>query len=247
MTKKNWVKDFLESSPWALGAIALAAVLTFLLTAIDQGWRVWERFRATKEVPAMEIARLSAFVLAPVTPEMREVPEVRSIQELSGMFRDMNLDRVPLWPVQLLVMNPTKETINLHSCRMRVTLPPDAYKGIKAFGPLESREYFFSDAIASLETRAAGKPIAVAPSEAKRVQLYFLFVLLDRLRINPEKKNSAFWTFENPTAVVVTCRDQARRELSGTSTIYGSIIPRAEDTTTGKPPAPPKPPSKKME
>jgi hypothetical protein len=124
---------------------------------------------------------------------------------------------------------------------MRAVLPPDAYKGIKAFGPLESTEYFFSDAIASLETRAAGKPIAVAPAEAKRVQLYFLFVLLDRLRINPEKKESAFWAFENPTTVVVTCRDQARRDLRATSTIYGSIIPRADDTVTEKPPASPKP------
>jgi hypothetical protein len=241
MAKRNPVKDFLESSPWALGGIAFAAVASFLLTLADGGWRIYDRIKATSEVPTIEVARFGAFVLAPVTPAMQEDPHVRAVQGFSRILRDSDPSRVPLWPVQLLVLNPTKDTINLHSCRLRISLPVGVYTGVKTLGniPLESSEYFFSDAIASVEARAAGKPIAIAAGEAKRVQLYFLFALLDHLR-EKGKEEDAFTSFRPPVTAVVTCRDQARRELSATSTIYGTILPESQR----QPAADAKPPRK---
>jgi hypothetical protein len=127
---------------------------------------------------------------------------------------------------------------------MRVTLPTELYAGVKTFGsiPLESSEYFFSDALASIEARAAGKTIAVAAGDAKRVQLYFLFTLLGNLREKPETQDNTFGPFSrSPVTAVVTCRDQARRELTATSSIYGSILPES----LRKPAAAVKPPEEK--
>jgi hypothetical protein len=219
---RNWVKDSLESSPWALGAVVAAAVLAFLFTMLELGWRLFDRAGASPHAPTMEIAGLGRLRLVPVTPAMQEVELVRSALEISGFAGGSDGKRVPLWPVQLRVLNPTRDAINLHGCSMRVILPLDAYKGVKLLGPLESSEYFLSDAIASVEARAAGKPITIDPGEAKRMQLYFLFAVLTQTR-QPGKTGSSPAVFSDPAIAEVACRDEAGRELVAKSTVYGDL------------------------
>lgn len=227
---RNPVKDFLESSPWALGAVVAAAVLAFAFTLLDLGLRLSDRLAVRSAAPAMEIARLGRFLLVPATPAMQKMALVRNVQEISGLAGGPDGSRVPLWPVELQVLNPTGAAIHLHACTMRVTLPLDMYKGVKFGSPLESSEYFLSDALASVEARAAGKPIKVAPGEAKRMHLYFIFALLSRPQQRDKPASPA--AFSEPAVAAVSCRDDAGRELVARSTVYGDIsveaAPRAK-------------------
>ena len=219
---RNWVKDSLESSPWALGVVVAAAMLAFLFTVLDLGVRLFDRLGASPHSPTMDIAGLGGLRLVPVTPAMQKIELVRSALEISGLAGGADGKRVPLWPVELRVLNPTRKAINLHGCSMRVILPLDAYKGVKLLGPLESSEYFLSDAIASVEARAAGKPITIDAGEAKRMQLYFLFAPLAQPR-QPAKTGSSPAVFSDPAVAEVACSDEAGRELVAKSTVYGDL------------------------
>ncbi len=228
---RNPVKDLLESSPWALGAVAVAALVACVLTALQLGLRISERVGVGGDAPVMEIARLGRFMLVPATPAMQKIALVRSVQELSGLAGGAEGNRVPLWPVELQVLNPARDALNLHGCRMRVTLPLDTYKGVKVLSPLESSEYFLTDALAGADAEAAGKPAQIAPGEAKRMPLYFVFALLTRSQ--PRDKPSSPAAFSVPAVVEVTCRDDAGRELLARSMVYGDISVQAP----GKKPA----------
>ena len=218
---RNPVKDLLESSPWALGAVIAAALLAFTFTLLDLGWRLSDRLGAKAQAPAMEIARLGRFLLVPATPAMQKIALVRNVQEISGLAGGPEGNRVPLWPVELHVLNPAREALNLHGCRMRVTLPLHTYKGVKVLSPLESSDYFLTDAIASADAEAAGKPVQIAAGEAKRMPLYFVFALLTR--VQPRDKPSSPAAFSEPAVVEVSCRDDAGRELLARSLVYGDI------------------------
>jgi hypothetical protein len=232
---RNWVKEFLESSPWALGAVVAAALLALAFTVLELGSRLWDRLGAKSDAPAMEIAGLGRFLLAPTTPAMQRIALVRSVQEISGLTGGPHRNRVPLWPVHLQVLNPTRAAINLHGCSMRVTLPLDMYKGVKLGSALESSEYFLSDAVASVDARAAGKPIKIQAGEAKRMQLYFIFALLSRPPQRDKPASPA--AFTEPAIAEVSCRDDAGRELVARSMVYGDIS--VESPPRGRKPARP--------
>jgi hypothetical protein len=229
---RNPVKDLLESSPWALGAVAAAALVACVLTALQLGLRIAERAGTGGDAPVMEIARLGRFMLVPATPAMQKIALVRSVQELSSGLAGAEGNRVPLWPVELQVLNPGRDALNLHGCRMRLTLPLHTYKGVKVLSPLESAEYFLTDALAGADAQAAGKPVQIAPGEAKRVPLYFVFALLTRFQARDKPSSPA--AFAEPAVVEVTCRDDAGRELLARSTVYGDISVQAPSKKPAK-------------
>jgi hypothetical protein len=237
MAERNWVKDFLESSPWALGAIAIGAVLSFLITAVEGGLRVYDRITSNAPMPAIQIVETSGFLLVPVTKDMETLPLVRGAQAFGALFIDSDTKRIPLWPAKTLILNPTKEAINLHTCKMTVNLPSGRFEGVKYLGAnakIESTLYFLSDA-APPNTKGANQPISVSPNEAKHVRLYFLFPVLYHLREKPQTPAEQLknW-FENPVTMEVTCMDTARREIRALATIFESIVP-AERRSQEKP------------
>lgn len=67
----------------------------------------------------------------------------------------------------------------------------------------------------------AGKPIVVGPAEAKRVQVFFLFASIPRHSSEPNFEFKG--TFPPAVVAEISCKDQARRDLRTTSTIFGSI------------------------
>lgn len=228
MANRNWVKDFLEASPWALGAVAFGAVLTFVMTAAETGLRVYERVTSTAPTPTREIVETSGFLLVSVTKEMEDVPLVRNAQKFTALFKESDPKRLPLWPMRLLVLNPTKESINLHTCRMAVSLPPALLSGVKfPSGRAESTLYFLSDTLPP-KAQAADEPILVEPTKAKHVRLFFLFPLLDHLKEKPQTdvERLKSW-FDSPVTAEITCRDTAKRELRATATIFERITPHA--------------------
>jgi hypothetical protein len=130
-------------------------------------------------------------------------------------------DRVAVWPVQLLILNPASDRLNVHSCRMTVRMP-----GVKW---AQSDEYFVSDT-PMLDGKTAGQPIHVEAKEAKRVQLMFVFAALEQMAVvvPKEETEKPFYIFENKSLADITCRDQARRELRTTSTMWGSLLPETD-------------------
>ena len=76
--RRNRVKEFLDRSPWALGAVVIAAVLSFLLSAVDQGWRLYERVKAPEPaLSAIEIVSQRGFEMVETT-EAQGRREVRT-------------------------------------------------------------------------------------------------------------------------------------------------------------------------
>jgi hypothetical protein len=227
MPKRNAVKEFLESSPWALAAVAFAAVASFLLSSIEAGLRIYERMQTRSEIATLEVADLRGFLLIVPSKAMADVPAVRQALGASkawvGMFKSAAnpSGRVAVWPVQLLILNPTSEPLNVHSCRMTVRLV-----GVKfAF----SAEYFLSDT-PIVESKTAGLPIRVEARDAKRVQLMFVFGGLEHMAaVKPATGAPAMQdAFTSNEVVDISCRDQARRELRTTSTMWGSVLPEAD-------------------
>lgn len=231
MAKRNPVKDFLESSPWALGAVSFAAVASFILSGAEQGWKIYDRMREQSELPTVEVADLRGFLLIVPPKSMQEIPAIRAAIEGAKSIAvaipqaPPPSGRVAVWPVQLLILNPIGDPLNVHSCRMSITIP-----GVKWS---QSQEYFVSDT-PILEARQAGQPIRVERKEAKRVQLMFVFSALEQMAVPDLPKSPKLdWEFlHNKSVAEISCRDQARRELRTTSTMWGSILPETDSEGT---------------
>lgn len=216
MTKKrNQVKEFLDHSPWALGAVVVAAVLSFLLSAGDQIWRLYERLK-TPEPPASSIEILSqrGYEMVEATNALRNIPIIQavlhSIDSIQKIQKEpeLTLEKIPLWPVELLVLNPTKDRLNLHSCTLHVRYP-----GLML--PSVSFGYFVSDSF-HLNAEDFGRIVQIEPQGAHKVRLIFVFADIQY------KKHQELSLF-NPAYIDLLCKDQERREIRTTYPVYSSI------------------------
>jgi hypothetical protein len=217
MARRRNLREWLESSPWVVLAGLIAAILTFLLNVGEQGWRLYERITAKAPLPAIEVTAQRGYFLIRPTPEMLKLEVVQQVlsaeKSLTEILRPRPLTgRVPVWPVQLLVLNPTREKLNLHSCRMFVRAEPEIKMAI-SFG------YFVSDTI-DLKADDEERLFVVEPEGARQVQLMFVFAGL------PEAPRTKFDLFK-PGYLDVSCRDQTRREIRTTYPIYSTL--RAAD------------------
>ena len=209
--QRNRVKEFLDKSPWALGTVVIAAVLSFLLSAVDQSWRLYERVKApAPALSTIEVASQRGFEMVETTEALRKIlviQQVLSVYETLGKPPSVPR-RVPMWPVELLVLNPTKEKLNLHSCQMLVRAP-----GFKL--PSYSFGYFVSDS-AHPSAEDSGRIIDVEPQGARKVRLIFVF---GDLQFRKQQELSFF----KPAHIDLMCRDQGRREVRTTYPIYSRI------------------------
>jgi len=213
--QRNRVKEFLDRSPWALGAVVIAAIFSFLLSAAEQGWRLYERVRAAPPpLGAIEVASQRGFLMVETTEDLRNIPVIRQVLSSEQFVHEAlrkpppATGRVPMWPVELLVLNPTKEKLNLHSCQMLVREPGNTFPSF-SFG------YFVSDGV-DIRAGDSGRIIDVEPQGARRVRLIFIFA---DLHYRQHQKPSLF----NPAHIDILCRDQGRREVRTTYPIYSHI------------------------
>ncbi len=213
--QRNRVKEFLDKSHWALGAVVVAAVLSFFLSAVDQGWKLYERVKISPlALSTIEVVSQRGFDMVETTEALRKIPVIQQMLSSDKLFHEMlrkpppATGRVPMWPVELLVLNPTKEKLNLHSCQMLARAP-----GFKL--PSYSFGYFLSDS-AHPGAEDSGRIIDVEPQGARKVRLIFVFA---DLHYRQHQELSLF----NPAHIDIACRDQGRRELRTTYPIYSNI------------------------
>lgn len=213
--KRNRVKEFLDKSPWALGAVVFAAVLSFFMSAVDQGWRLYERVKApTPARSAIEVVSQRGFDMVQPTDALRKIPVIQQVLSSDKFVHEALrkpppvTGRVPMWPVELLVLNPTKEKLNLHSCQMLVRAP-----GFKL--PSFSFGYFVSDSTQP-SAEDSGRIINVEPEGALKVRLIFVFA---DLHYRQHQELSLF----NPAHIDLACKDQGRREVRTTYPVYSGI------------------------
>src|SRR5688500_19120004 len=119
--KRNLVKEWLEASPWALGRVAGGAVLTFALTAAEQGLRLYERVMppATKEA-SLEVSLRGGYLSVVPTVSMRSDAEVQRLLEIqkraAGMWgKSLEASgKLAVWPAEVEVAKSTKERGVVH-------------------------------------------------------------------------------------------------------------------------------------
>ena len=223
MNAKTWLNSSL-----VLFAGAIAAVLTFILNIFEQGWRIKETVMApAPPQPGIRVEDQRPYFSAPVSFELHKIPSVRDLIELEKHVKLMFQDeakppprgQVGVWPARLLVLNPSKQKLTLHSCRVLVQRDSPFVS--------QSITYFLGDAIEKIRADRAGEFIEVDPDGARRVDVLFLFPpatfdlgsrfwgnlkdLTEKLKGGITEPRSALNRLD------IQCEDQAGRIL-GTST-----------------------------
>jgi len=213
--QRNRVKELLDKSHWALGAVIAAAVLSFLLSAIDQSWKLYERFKTPPPaLGTIEVIGQRGFEMVETTEALRKIPVIQQVLGSDKFVHEAlrkpppSTGRIPMWPVEMLVLNPTKEKLNLHSCQMIARAP-----GFKL--PSFSFGYFVSDS-AQPAPEDSGRIIDVEPQGARKARLIFVFA---DIHYRHHQELSLF----NPGHIDIACRDQSRREIRTTHPIYSGF------------------------
>ena len=210
---KRKLKEWLESSPWVVLAGIVAAVLTFMINAGEQGWALYEKFTAKKPPePSVEVASQRGFYVVRPTAEALKIPSVRNVFEGEKAIAKLLVKPppvtgvVPLWPVQLLVLNPTKERLSLHSCTMHVYAPEMKL-------PAFSFGYFVSEKL-ELTATDEERLITIEPEGAQHIHVVFLMADIHR------RQYAAPEYYSKPNRLDISCKDQSRREITARHTFY---------------------------
>ena len=162
------IKKLIE--PWILIVGALAAIFT----AIEQGRRIWKDVTAPPPPQAaMRLDGQRPFFTARPSEELLKVPNIRGVQSVEKIVAQMLIDSPPitgevaLWPIRLLVLNPSKDELTLHSCKVFAEGPNPFVSGSVA--------YFLGNALEKLQAANVDPFIEVEPDSARRADVMFVF------------------------------------------------------------------------
>jgi hypothetical protein len=218
MTKRS-LKERLEESPWFLAAGVVAAVLTFLIEVADKGVELYEKVTTKPPAAVIEVASARGYHLVSPTERMKQIPVIQQLLDTEQVVKKLLIKppaatgKVALWPVQLLVLNPTEDRLNLWGCRMTVSQKTSKFP-IFAFG------YFVSESL-DVQAKDYERLIVIEPGTAQHVHVVFPFSGISAAQEPPDPS-----LFE-PAYLHISCKDQLKRELRTSHPVYSRL--RAQD------------------
>jgi len=217
----SWRQWLSKGSTPVLVIGALAASANFVLDFAEKGWRLRKEITAP-EPPraAIRIESQGPALTFPATAELLKIPSIRGALELQVKFVKLLkalpadapsiLQHFTVRPLHVLVRNPTKERLTLHTCRSTIS------RGSSLFVS-RSIGYFLSEDIHKVRANEFNPLVAVNPDDVRRIEALFIFPYVPSVQgygLKEELKSGGVKGTSSLGELELQCEDQAGRPLS---------------------------------